>query len=332
MRAKALLERMERECESRPEVTPNAKTYTCVICAMAKSRRQTDALEANRILERMWSRYQDGDNSAKPDAVAFTAVISCWSSINQQHGRDYGADEVVLELLERMKTLGEQGHEDMAPNARTYTSVLKTLSNSQKSYAYDKAMWLLDEMETSFQEGNLAVEPSNFHYNAILDLIARGSFLDKVGPATELFREMKALGRESVRPNIITYNSLLRVCANTYGGSEEKQEALKLAIELFRKVLRDDSMEASSITFLFFFKCVRKHGRVDPQFQLKVFQHSFDYCCKRGLLSDYILAQLKMALTADVLKGLLGLESIPNELSVSDLPSEWSRNGSIGDR
>jgi pentatricopeptide repeat protein len=316
-KALKLLESMEAQ----PGLEPNAVTYTTVMTTLSRCGYKNAAQEAQNLLDRMIYKYEQGNDDCKPDTVAFTAVISCWAR-GYEHA---DADEKALFLLDRMKAMGD---DDIAPNALTYTSVLKALARSQKAAAFAKAEELLGEMEQAYQDGNSALEPTSIHYNVVMDASAKSPKYDKAVQADRLYQNMKALGRDNTRPNIISYNSILRACANTFGNKQTKEIALAIATKAFQSILTSDDIEPSSITFVFFMKAIRK--LVDESKKQKaMLTKCFRYCCKLGLMNDVVLQQAKLACTSkEELTELLELEEIcsPSEVSSVDLPTAWTHN------
>ena len=320
-RALKLLERMETH------VVPNAVTYTTVMTTLSRCGYRNAAQEAQKLLDRMIANYQAGNQDCKPDTVAFTAVISCWARGYEEED----ADQKALALLEQMKTM-----DGLEPNGLTYTSVLKALSRSQKGTAVQKAEELLNEMESAFQHGNAALEPTSIHYNVVMDVHAKSPYCDKAVQADRLYQRMMELGRDNAKPNIITYNSILRACANTFGNKSSKEAALTIATKSFQSILTSKDIEPSSITFLFFMKAIRKlvgdetGGNHGISKQHEMLAKCFRYCCRLGLLNDVVLQQAKLGCRSKAeLATLLELNAdafSPSTISSSDLPAPWTCN------
>lgn len=311
-RALQLLETMEQN----DNLAPNAVTYTTVMTALSKCGYKNAAPEAEKLLNRMIERYNGGDDDCKPDTVAFTAVISCWArGFEHEH-----ADERTLKLLEVMKN----GDDDAKPNAMTYTSVLKSLARSRKATACQKAEDLLEEMEQAYQNGNAALQPTSIHYNVAMDVYAMSPNYDKASKAYQLYRQMGQ--RNHTQPNIVSYNTLLRACANTFGHPAAKETGLSIATEAFSAILNSDKIKASSITLFFFIKAVRKLVKSEKD-SMAMIRKSFKYCCKLGLLNDIILEQVKLSCRSETqLAALLEMDAVSRDVSASDLPAEWTCN------
>ena len=87
---------------------------------------------------------------------------------------------------------------------------------------------------------------------------------------------------------------------------------------------------ADKFTFTFFFRVVGKS--VDSKEQAeKLLRSSFKWCCETGNLSSTSLKALKMnsgasGLPEPFLQAMLGTEKRVENVHLSDLPFEWSRN------
>jgi hypothetical protein len=182
-------------------------------------------------------------------------------------------------------------------------------------------------MEEAFQAGNTDIEPTVIHFNAVLDVHAKGPNFDKAQRAKRLFDRMCSLKRANAQPDIVTMNSLLRACANTFGSPEIKGAALDIASDVFKQILVSPTIKPSSVTFVFFFKVIRKLIPRDDDRRWKMLASSFDYCCKAGLLNDLVLQQVKMACSTEgELAALMRLERVLSNVKTSDLPAEWTKN------
>jgi hypothetical protein len=95
-----LLNTMEHlsSIENRPLVAPNTVTYSCVIQALAKSRRAGSALQAQEVLERLLA-----SNYIQSDVVVFTNVIDAWTRDSSQHGAKRALD-LLMELRRQGRT------------------------------------------------------------------------------------------------------------------------------------------------------------------------------------------------------------------------------------
>jgi pentatricopeptide repeat protein len=279
--AKQLLETMETLSKKRKELTPNIVSYTCVMTALSKSNQRGAAQEAQCILERMLERYRAGDVRVKPDTVAFTTVIDAWA---RDCDSPKNAAQHALDLLEQLKSL--QNELGVTPNALTYTSVIRALKNSRDKNSATIAESLL---------GEIVPQPSTIHYNAVIDAHAKSPNWNKAERALELMQVMEA---RNVTTDIITHNSVLAACANSFGGS--KGRALEIATKVYSRI----EGEATPITYFLLFKAFRK---LVPSGDTRwsMIQRAFQKCSQSGLASERVLEQVRLGCTSDEYKKLV---------------------------
>lgn len=304
--AKFLLDTMEElaETQDRPLVAPNTVTYSCVIKALATSRKAGSAQEAQQVLERMMERYESsGNDSVKPDVVVFSNVIDAWARDSSEHSASR-----ALELLEQMKT-----SDIVEPNARTYTSVFRALAKRGECNA---AELLLQELRESPR-----LSLSTIHYNSVLDAHAKSPYWNKADRAMDFLLKME---RDSnVAPDIITYNSVLSACANTYGRG--KNRALSVCVNMFKRPVVLE--QATPITFFLLFKALAKLLPVSDARRWSLIQQGFKLCTKSGLLSQRVLTQVRRSCTAEQFARLVPTdERTKRPVQYSKLPNEWTCN------
>ena len=302
--AKFLLETMEQlaATQDRPLVAPNTVTYSCVIKALARSRQAGSAQEAQQVLERMMERYESsGDDKVKPDVVVFSNVIDAWARDSSEHSASR-----ALELLEQMKQ-----SDIVEPNARTYTSVFRALAKRGECNA---AELLLDELRESPR-----LRPSTIHYNSVLDAHAKSSYWNKADRAMDFLLKME---RDSnVAPDIITYNSVLSACANTYGRG--KNRALEVCVNMFKRRLVLE--QATPITLFPLVQGPCQAIAASDERRWSLIQQGFKLCTKSGLLSERVLTQVRRACTAEQFASLIPTdETTKRPVQYSKLADEWT--------
>mmetsp|Transcript_9730 Transcript_9730/g.11109 ORF Transcript_9730/g.11109 Transcript_9730/m.11109 type:complete len:336 (-) Transcript_9730:12-1019(-) len=213
----------------------------------------------------------------------------------------------------------------------TYTSVLKALAHNccptttsaDSINIVDTATSLLNEMINSKKS---VLEPSTIHYNIVLDVYAKSSYYqDKAVQAYDLYEQMIQRNNSTKTvPNIITYNSVLCACANTFGSPVTKRNAFDITLRIYNKIIIQKVCKPDSITFLFLLKALRKLGKNNS----KYFIQSFQYCCELGLVNDIVLNQVKLVAsngherTKDLFPSIL--ENNNNNWSAAKLPSKWT--------
>ncbi|CAB9503725.1 Pentatricopeptide repeat-containing protein [Seminavis robusta] len=318
-----LLKKMEEQ-----QLQPNQITYTSVMSALCWSG-QPD--EAHKLLLHLLERFQQQQNMVgestsaaamlvKPDTIAFSAVMDGWVKNSNHHSPK--ALQRVMELLDLMKHWQSEGHDDMAPNSRTYTSVISALAKSRTWDACLKAKSILKEIP----EGATVI-----HYNAVLDAYAKSPRADKARHAKTLLGEMMA--NPSVSPDIISFNSVLSACAGSFGDAALKKESLSIAVAVFKHICQSEDLTATAYTFSIMIKTLRKlvfeeAARYD--FVGKIFQ----LCCKNGQVNAGVWQQVKKSIPSDettehLWNTLLGDVVYREGLQIADLPDEWKSKAKL---
>ena len=89
-------------------LSPNRQCFVAVISAYSKT---GNAIKAEELLEQMQQVYAAGNVRVKPNAYAFTAVLSAWANVGT-----LAAAERAKAILERMQELYKAGNEDLQLN------------------------------------------------------------------------------------------------------------------------------------------------------------------------------------------------------------------------
>jgi pentatricopeptide repeat protein len=324
--AKTLLKKMEKQ-----KLQPNKVTYTSVMAALCWSGRPQEAHELLLDLLKRFEQQQEivGESSSvcsmivKPDTIAFSAVMDGW--VKNSHNFPEASDR-VMELLQIMKHWEAHGHEDMGPNSRTYTSVLSALAKSRTWEACVEAKQLLQEIP----DGGA----TRYHYNAVLDCYAKSPRADKARHAKALLEEMTAANGAGtkVKPDLISYNSVLSACAGSFGSAELKKESLAIAMTVFKHICQSNDIDPAPYTFAVMLKVLRKLV-ADAETRYNLIGKTFLLCCKHGMLNAGVWQQVQRSIPNDAAgealwKQLLGeeLSRSNTRLQLSDLPDEWKCN------
>lgn len=350
-KAMVLLHKMEQSCALGDDnICPNAVTYTVVINILARSGKTGSALNAHDILLQMENQYrQSGTGNAgklneklKPDRICYTSVIDAYARCEEEY-----AGEKAVELLNHMILLSEElGHVEVRPDKKTYCSVISALGKSRARGAADMAQRILNDMEELYYAcGNDDVAPNTIVFNAVIDAWSRSSFIYKADRAYALLRRMEdtqsatsplpiARGGEHptlcLKPDVITYNSVISAAANSFGDARIKAKALRIATDAYRKVQMAKDLQPTSQTYALFAKAIRKLIADERQrcaFNSKIL-HT---CCRDGLMSKYTLSQLQMSFTSrkqfmDLLESKGYSSTNKGPVSMKSIPDEWKRH------
>jgi hypothetical protein len=231
-----------------------------------------------------------------------------------------------------MKDLGGSDP-GLAPNERTYTSVLGALARSREASSGPRAEKILDEMRAR------GIEPAAAHWNAALDAYAKSPRPDRLREVRVLWDRMTAA---SAAPDVITYNTVLAAAASASFQPQQKasrrdgqespprrrqqqqqqqqqRECLQTGLSAFASLQRDPGVRATSLTYHYLFRllgnCCSQEGEAageEPAAQplptpprVRLVRRAIRLCCEDGCLNDRILEQLARDYGSD-LELLLG--------------------------
>merc|ERR1719491_1085716 len=181
------------------------------------------------------------DFHVPPDIISYNTIINGYARLGNLNR--------CLEILTRLLDDSLLSNTDSLlpkPNSRTYTSILTALSRETTAKAAEEAENLLLQMQELHDLYNLDTRPNVITYNAVmnwwasLSLPSRRSkqLMDRddcneenYGPdnnkqqfyghkAEFVLRSMKGLNKDE-RPNVISYNTVIRAYSNDMNKAEE---------------------------------------------------------------------------------------------------------------
>jgi pentatricopeptide repeat protein len=312
------------------DIEPNAVTYTIVMQALC---RNNQPQAATTLLHEVIEQASD---EVRPDAVMFSALMDGWArwikgnphdTPEQRKAAASEAVQAVLDLLSQMKSLS-QTWPDVAPNERTYTSVLAALARSRHFSSGVRAERMLEDM---VQRG---IIPSTVHWNAVLDAYAKSPRSDKVREARRVWTKM--VSRAKVEPDLVTYHTLLSAAASTRSNVDDdiRQDCVRTGLQAFALLQRDPTVGPTSLSFHYLFKIVGRFVPSGTDHRRSAVHASFRLCCDAGCLNDALLRQLRAHVVVSPTEEQRMVEALvlpscwrPN-MGVADLPPSFSRQSS----
>ena len=202
--------------DNRLDLRPNAYTYNALINCFAR-RGMTD--KAEHYLEVVQSLP-----GVQADAVTYNSVINAHAT--SRRGKRDGADR-ALELLEEMKS---SDNRNVQPDAITYGSVIKCLTNAGGKANAERAEEFLDELGKLYEESgkNERLASNTIIYNSVLDAFASirgGDGIARAEAILDRMEDLRAAGTSDVSPDAFTFSSLIKAwtSASTSSGKKNKK-------------------------------------------------------------------------------------------------------------
>jgi pentatricopeptide repeat protein len=229
-RAERLLERM---AASDSQVKPNLISYSSLLDAYGKAGMGQKAME---LLEWLESRSKSGRTELQPDIISYNIVITALAK-----SRDPGSVGRAERLLERMAASDSQ----VKPNLISYGSLLDAYG---KTGMGQKAMELLDWLESTSKSGRAEFQPNIISYNCVLSALAKDRDAGSVGHAERLLERLAASDSQ-VKPNQRSFFAVIDAIArsNYTDKGQRAHSLMKRTIDAYNQ--GNQSMKPDVFTF-----------------------------------------------------------------------------------
>uniref|UniRef100_A0A7S4APZ8 Pentacotripeptide-repeat region of PRORP domain-containing protein n=2 Tax=Pseudo-nitzschia australis TaxID=44445 RepID=A0A7S4APZ8_9STRA len=177
---------------------PSKIVYSTVINCWAKSDLPESPQRARDILESMIHHYQNGIEEVRPNTITYNSVLDAYA----RQGHTNGATEI----LKMMEDDFDAGNIDAIVDLRTYNILIDTWSKSLNPIAPQEAEKLIEKMTKH------NINPTTISYTGVINAFGKSSLPDSHHRALAILEDMASkanAGNEDVRPNKITYNSVI---------------------------------------------------------------------------------------------------------------------------
>ncbi|CAB9508788.1 Pentatricopeptide repeat-containing protein [Seminavis robusta] len=340
-RAEAILERMLDYSEDRPDCKPDIRSFTNIILHYKISTLPDAPYKAEYLLNRMVSLFKSGYfPDSQPDNFAFETTMNAYSSAKH---KDSGI--TAERMLKQMKDLRENYglSNNLLIDGSIMRAVLFAWSVSGDEDAGRRAEYHLDYMERKYAAGQRDLKPDTRCYRLVLNAWAKSDSFEKARRALGVLKRMEdqmAKGNDAVHPNVVCHSCVINSCAFTKSSEEVETEAFRIAVTVLDKMLASKDCQPSSLTYGWF---IQACGRLRASQDLKEEQvtRAWKLCCEKGLVDGFVIQRMTGATSERLYRELLGpvlekLDSVnPNAttkeelkhlVTISSLPSEWTRN------
>lgn len=243
---------------------PTLLAFNSVISAYAKSPTIGSADKAEGILNQLEDLCFDKKNRRyrflRPDIVTYNSVITAWSN-SKEAAAVYNSENIV-KRMERRNNAVDGKYLNLQPDPYTYSSLINSWIRSGLGVtSAEKAEELLRDMIQKYYKGDKKFLPNQKIFSQIICAWGRCTTEDDfpVKRAMELLRMMEEMLREGVdqlKPDIITYSSLIDTIAKT-----RVKNSFDLAMDLLSRVEAlyksgDKSMKPNVRTYSSVFQCL----------------------------------------------------------------------------
>lgn len=219
--ARSIFSKMESlHSQDNKHVKPDRITLNTFMHTLSKSGRREEAEYAEEILTRMEQLEAEGKSDYSPNLFSYNTVMEGWSK-----ARD---SERTIAVLRRLLE-----NQNVQPDSYSFNCVIFAISRSNRPNAPTRAQELLEYMENLSTKGERfsQVRSDVFGYSSAIHAWSRSSRHDAGYKAELLLQKMEEKyesGEEHLKPNTVTFNSVMDAWAKSSGGTlgARKAEAL----------------------------------------------------------------------------------------------------------
>jgi len=212
---------------------PDIITYATVIDCFTKCG-EMSLQRADELLRFVEGTFRSGDETLKPNAVFYSAILQAWAKTSTAEGAEKAED-----LLQRNIALYAQGNDYAKPHTIVYNAVMDAIARSNTAGAGARAEDLLDEMESLYRSGDEDLRPSRRSFNAVILAYRNdGNASTKAVELLNTMEDMAASGRNEVRPDVVSYNNAIAAVVEDSDDGDNTADRAQALL---------DQMEASGI-------------------------------------------------------------------------------------
>lgn len=323
------------------ELRPNDVSFSLVIHAWCKSNRADAPERAEKILRRK-EEFAEKFSKIAIMPMDYSPIISKWKDDAAK-----GPERATLLFEDILRRYGDS-EERSRPTTETLNALLDVYAKCHKRNQADKAEMCLAKMKRSHDEGRGCILPDVVSYRSVIDAWIRS--WDKHSPrrvhalVNEMIRLHADEGRDDLRPDVNAFNLILKACShapamwgrgNDNAAEEVGEDGHPIAIaNRTFAILRGKNeygATATHATYSFMFNTYRQHMDFRDSRYPTLMRNLWRHCCRDGLVSQFSLDSFRASvLEHDFWQGIGGRDKFEiingEDVTVKDLPAEWSRN------
>eukprot|EP00592_Proboscia_alata_P018740 CAMPEP_0194417232 /NCGR_PEP_ID=MMETSP0176-20130528/16271_1 /TAXON_ID=216777 /ORGANISM="Proboscia alata, Strain PI-D3" /LENGTH=434 /DNA_ID=CAMNT_0039222975 /DNA_START=102 /DNA_END=1403 /DNA_ORIENTATION=+ len=193
-------------------IIPNERHFGTVLSSYAK---RGKVKEVEMLMNIMSDLHASGQLEQGPTRITMTTALYALSRSGEKN-----APGRAQALVKKMEVAHADGNRDMKPDIIAYSNLLNCFTSHKMTKDAEE---LLLKVESLYDDGFLQKGPDTIFYSSVLNAIAQSCDDDAFQRAEALLHRMECRG---VRPNIITYNSLVKCFLNQASPSYEQMKDL----------------------------------------------------------------------------------------------------------
>ena len=299
-------------------VYPDGGCMSSVILANARAPSARYTHIAHDRLLRLMKLHLDGKTKHYPHAASVTSVLHAWSRCRDKH-----VVERAYELLNVVKEMHEAGVRALEPNEYMYCAFFSVLANSDHTKNGEDAEKILDSL--GFADVSM--------WNLVLRVWGRSNSADKIMQTRRCLRKMQSTEGAPL-PDAVSFNTVLNCAVNARcNGTEQKLEALNVAIETFEELKMCQNAKPDHVSYGTMIQCYRVLMEPSEE-RTAAIRENFELCKAEGFVGELAIRELQASLTPKDFSEALGdaAGAFAEKQNMGTLLKKWTRNIPSGKR
>jgi hypothetical protein len=308
---------------------------------------------AREILDEMYERYLDGDDTMKPSPKSIRVVIGSFVDMGTTESTELAEQALdhYEDMLESIDSSAEDPMEHLRDVYRTLLFGWCKVDNPAAAQSYlldmvDRGMkpdcfcWdrvieanarkpedpkslkrtvrIWELMKEEERKGNL--KPNERIYTSYIRALTKAKVNNLASQSLELLEEMKdgyRAGNQGLDPTVFTCNAVLLACSED---ATAPDAAFRVAVQVFNDI-RAMTDGPDQVSFGNMLRCAKLLPDGDRRDALV--QSTFQLCCKRGFVNSFVIRDLQSVAEEPVWRNLLQCPT--GEARPELLPAPWTR-------
>jgi len=245
------------------DLVPSERHYLGLIRAHSrvKQRVVSDPGKADAVLQHVKDKYKL-NKSVKPTTEMYTACIAAYGSSRQKNSISR-----VMELFEELKQLYKDTNDiDFRPDSQIYGVVIDAISKakSKDNASLRQAIQLLEQMEKSYEAGEIEEGPNRYAYTNLFRAISQSNLPGGEMLVEDMMNRMdyrsKQFNDDSISPDVHTYTTVIQCLSKS-----RQPDAAVRAEKMFKQMEQryddgDEGCKPNKVTCTALINCWMRSG------------------------------------------------------------------------
>ncbi|KAI2510594.1 endonuclease [Fragilaria crotonensis] len=269
-RCEAILRRMDPDglftTNNMISLWPSIVTFNNVISAWANAGSMDSPVRAEDVLT-----YLDAWNTKVPKERKLQATIDTYNMIIASYARSRRKDSArrAEALLYRLVNLGAPDDHREQGVEKAFGMVVSCWSKSSDPNAPERAEQLLKVLQKNHNEGGSEAKPNVIILSQVIDLWSKSKKPGAARKAKAIFDQFLNTTDVDMRPNTITFNSMLNALANSNTADAVKDSEKILDHMYALRNMPGWDVEPNSRSIVSYMTCLAKLSKTNASYALK---------------------------------------------------------------